>query len=756
MENVQISVIIPAYNTEKYIAECLESVFLQRDVIVEIICINDGSTDATLQIVNGYKENGSLVIYSQDNRGLSAVRNLGVELAKGKYIYFLDSDDKLADEYVLRDLFVEAEKDNVDFIEFDAKAFFETDELSAKSSDYKTMYRRRKSYGLYERGVELFAELYQQKEYYCSSCLRLYRRDFLQNKKIRFLEGILYEDNLHTLICYIKAGRVKHVERTVMLRRVREGSITQQKMSYKNFISYVKMYLHLVWLLQEEETEIISEQLKALCDGTRQNMIMAYHQLDEAEKRKANEDNLAGYLMKKYLAREDSLEEFSFPYHLFHMREKVMIYGAGRVGKCFYRIAKRDGVVEVEGIIDRRGEILSEEDICVCGLDEIKGKVEFVWLIAIENPMVAQDAKRVLMCNGVSQEKILWDGEKYKTHGIAIQKWMDSRAFLEFNAKEKHTPRIFVFMQPEHGNLGDYAISLGEEKFFKLFFPEHDTVWVTYSQWSSLKDVFLSAVSEEDIVFLNGGGYIGNLWKSWMQAKEILASFPDNTKILFPNTLSYTQKATSENVAYQEDVAWIKSCPHLHIFFRDRYSEMLMHNSGVQNVYFFPDMALFMDVNVSTKRTQGSKILLCFRNDSEKIVKNDEALERRLLEMGFDVERKDIHMDRYLSLQEGREYVPQFISELEGYRLVITDRLHAMLFAALTNVPCIAFDNLTGKVAGVRDWVCHRKIKMVSQIDEIDEALIHSLEVKTVDNELELDEEFEKMAKFIRDIWNIY
>lgn len=97
MDKIKISIIIPVYNVEKYIEECLISVLNQTMKEIEIICINDGSTDNSLKILNNYKnKNENIRIVNQENSGLSNARNVGLSLAKGEYIFFLDSDDFFA------------------------------------------------------------------------------------------------------------------------------------------------------------------------------------------------------------------------------------------------------------------------------------------------------------------------------------------------------------------------------------------------------------------------------------------------------------------------------------------------------------------------------------------------------------------------------------------------------------------------------------------------------------------------------------
>ena len=91
---MKLSIIIPAYNTEKYIEQCIDSVINIRNIENEIIVINDGSTDRTKDILKEYTENNDRIkVITQENQGASAARNTGIKASTGDYIYFLDSDD---------------------------------------------------------------------------------------------------------------------------------------------------------------------------------------------------------------------------------------------------------------------------------------------------------------------------------------------------------------------------------------------------------------------------------------------------------------------------------------------------------------------------------------------------------------------------------------------------------------------------------------------------------------------------------------
>ena len=112
-----LSIIIPCYNVEKYIEECLESVCNDRDADIEVICVNDGSTDGTLDILEQWKQKDArVIVINQENKGVSVARNQGLHIAKGKFIYFLDSDDKVKDVAILEKCCEKMQEDQLDIL----------------------------------------------------------------------------------------------------------------------------------------------------------------------------------------------------------------------------------------------------------------------------------------------------------------------------------------------------------------------------------------------------------------------------------------------------------------------------------------------------------------------------------------------------------------------------------------------------------------------------------------------------------------
>ena len=131
---VDITVIVHAYNVEKYIGKCLDSLINQNKKEFEIIVVNDGSKDKTLEIVNMYKSKNQekIRILTQQNQGLSAARNNGIKMAEGKYVMFVDSDDEI-DVNLLEKLWNKIEEFQYDVVAFDVKLIYPKKSVVIKS-----------------------------------------------------------------------------------------------------------------------------------------------------------------------------------------------------------------------------------------------------------------------------------------------------------------------------------------------------------------------------------------------------------------------------------------------------------------------------------------------------------------------------------------------------------------------------------------------------------------------------------------------
>ncbi|WP_051200752.1 glycosyltransferase family 2 protein [Butyrivibrio sp. XPD2002] len=245
-----ISVVIPVYNCEKYIESALCSVIQQTLFEIEIICVDDGSTDNSLSILKKYaEEDGRISIYHQDNRGQSAARNIGISKAKGEYIYFMDGDD-LIDITALSTLYKYSMQRGLDVLYFDGETFYDDSYIPLENEFYFSLYKRNNHYDEVYLGEDLLTLFINNGEFLASPCLQLIRRRFLISQSIDFVEGIIHEDNIFSARVILEAGRAGYLPVPLFRRRIRKASTVTKSVSHENVIGYFMCFIKLLELVR--------------------------------------------------------------------------------------------------------------------------------------------------------------------------------------------------------------------------------------------------------------------------------------------------------------------------------------------------------------------------------------------------------------------------------------------------------------------------------------------------------------------------
>ena len=217
---VEISVIIPIYNVEDYLYECINHIVNQSFEDIEIICINDGSTDKSMDILNQFKDN-RINIITQENKGLGASRNVGIKHAKGKYVYFMDADDYL-ELTALEELYVLCEKLNTDFIMFKLKNFDDITKEIIEDEYYSMPYLKNRvgdNIFNYNDVKDIALDLA------VNSPGNFFKREFI--KDLKYPEGLLYEDNVFFTKALFKADKIYFYDKFLYNRRVRKNSLSK-------------------------------------------------------------------------------------------------------------------------------------------------------------------------------------------------------------------------------------------------------------------------------------------------------------------------------------------------------------------------------------------------------------------------------------------------------------------------------------------------------------------------------------------------
>lgn len=240
----KVSIIIPVFNVEKYLGECLESVVKQTLKDIEIICVNDASTDDSLQILNHFEKiDARIKIVNQStNQGLSITRNVGTELAIGEYLYFLDSDDVL-DIHAMEELYEISNAYDADIVVLNTLPFYENVEIEMRWKNYGLYYSRPSKYfGIYT-GKDLLVQLLADGNYKPAVWLHFFKRTFYQRERLSFIERILYEDFPLTFEGMLLAKKVIYCPNKLHLRRFRKDSIVTSKKTFEHVYGLFKGFL---------------------------------------------------------------------------------------------------------------------------------------------------------------------------------------------------------------------------------------------------------------------------------------------------------------------------------------------------------------------------------------------------------------------------------------------------------------------------------------------------------------------------------
>lgn len=277
MNNVKVSIIIPVYNTEQYLKQCLDSVINQTFQDIEIIVINDGSTDNSVNIIKEYQQKDPRIIFVdfQEHKGVSDAKNAGIKITKGKYITFVDSDDWVTKDYV-KILYDNIIKYDCDIVS--TNLFFFTKNKYIKNEMPHFCYKE-----------EFFNETNKTKlltlNLIWNMVAKIYKNDFIKSNNIS-CSGQIMDDNYFVYNAVICADNIKFVdETTYFYRTFREKSLTLNKnrlyylpelfnkiknlLVSKNLYQQYKKHFYsqcyLLFASEIERTNLSKEEIKKVC-----------------------------------------------------------------------------------------------------------------------------------------------------------------------------------------------------------------------------------------------------------------------------------------------------------------------------------------------------------------------------------------------------------------------------------------------------------------------------------------------------------
>ena len=275
---------------------------------------------------------------------------------------------------------------------------------------------------------------------------------------------------------------------------------------------------------------------------------------------------------------------------------------------------------------------------------------------------------------------------------------------IEEGALEKEH-RVFFIDTPSYGNIGDQAIALAMRSFVKNVLPNCGQIEVPEDKLPQSIRWIKKIIRKGDIICLTGGGNMGTMYRHYEAVRRnVIQTFKDYPIVIFPQTIDYGKGWISQREFVRAKKVYA-SCKKLTICARDQHSYDVMKNNFSQNhVLFCPDIVLYLHYP-SLRKEHTNHVGLCLREDREKCVsENLSSYIRKLFPDNTPLSTMRI-VPEGISWENRQRVVEEVLSEFASNKLVVTDRLHGIIFSYITDTPCIALPNSNGKVKHVCNYL---------------------------------------------------
>ncbi|MBQ0027471.1 MAG: glycosyltransferase [Lachnospiraceae bacterium] len=313
---------------------------------------------------------------------------------------------------------------------------------------------------------------------------------------------------------------------------------------------------------------------------------------------------------------------------------------------------------------------------------------------------------------------------------FALGKWLlvSERSRTELAFRKRTAKNVILMNTHTYINIGDHLITEATYGLINDYYPDYTVIEVPNTHYVLERDLLKCVIKKDDVIIIVGGGYLGSLWMGHGEynVRGIVDDYPDNRVVIFPNTMYYDNSDTGIRDLMEARRCYEKH-RNLHMILRDEQSYVFAKNVMPSNVnyYCLPDTALYCEYENDDTIRDG--VAVCLRADQEKVVDSKNIVNTVLgisARKNIGAVETDMLAPEAFPLNERPQVVAIKAEEFAGYRVVITDRLHCMVYCAITGTPCVAFDNITKKVSGVYEWIKELPyIRVINDIFDLEEAV---------------------------------
>ncbi len=402
-----ISIVVPVYQVEKYLKKCIESIIGQTYKNIEIILVDDGSTDGSGELCDKYMEKDNrIIVFHKDNGGLSSARNVGIDHARGEYIAFVDSDDWIDSRYV--EILYNNIKDKQCEVAQCAHWDVCSEELSYSAQKTEAIVFSPKELAYAYHSIELWQSILAWNKLYKTSLF----------KDIRYPEGKIHEDEYISYKVLWEANKIAVTYTKLYYYRHRENSIKTTKYSYKRldvhgaYIERAKFYEdrgehNLAMLTKRQHCKWIKQAIAQIqqSDLENQTAVVSMLSSEAAEMEEALDVENIGMGKRSY-------NRFLFPFGLVKPESRIVLYGAGNVGVQYFRQITISNYCNILGWIDKNSEACSNKGIPAWPPDKLyklQGTYDYLVIAICDKELALEIIRNLKEKYGVEADRIVYD-----------------------------------------------------------------------------------------------------------------------------------------------------------------------------------------------------------------------------------------------------------------------------------------------------------------------------------------------------------
>jgi len=693
MSNPLISIIVPIYKVEEYISSCVDSILRQTYKNLEIILVDDGSPDNCGSICDEYSlKDTRIKVIHKKNGGLSSARNVGIDIAGGEYLGFVDSDDWIENDMYesLYNAIIEHKAD----ISVCGRYIVTGNRMTTISDSEKAEVFTRS-----QALAELVLDEYSGMKNFAWD--KLYKKELFEN--VRYPEGKCYEDIFTTYKLFSKSNRIVDIKSPKYYYLMREDSICGSNTPSKRY-DYYKANINCLEYIKQTEPK-----LSDMCDKQLFNRMHFC----------LNDMLLLDHTKNEYCSQiNDILSKLKDNY--FNIKNSNEMGLKQKISLMF--IAKHPNLYSF--IYPRHKSL----------------KIKIIHFIKSITP------KRVL--NKIKYLTLIENGYKETNH------------LYKIDGGKNH---IILIGTPNHGNLGDQAIVYAENKILEDNFKDHTIIEINTDDIMNHLKSLKKNVKQGDVFALHGGGNLGDeyYWEEEARRK-IISEFKDNKIILFPQSI-YFKDTENGKIEFEKTKMIYNEHKNLTMVAREETSYKIMKQAFPHNnVILTPDIVMYLDKTHPIYERNGA--LLSIRKDREGILTLKQKDQIKIMvENSFDniiitdtvaefINDRNEVLEYMINVNQREKELNKKWDQFKKVQVVITDRLHGMVFCAITSTPCIVIANYNHKVKDTYEWLKELNyIKFVNNIDEIPGLIeeLKNIKIKVYDNSFAM-KNYEKILEVMK------